>query len=540
MGALSIKVTNERCEAACTYCYEHAIRDVSANQADRPLDIDAILRQMEFEYEMHRQKYGRYPEGEPYLHGGEALTAGHETIERIMRKAYELAGRTNIQTYGYLIDEKFIEIFKKYNASVGVSIDGPWPLNKARVVPGRSTKEITEIVHRNLLWLRSEGIPVSIIVVLTKANAAPDKLDQLKDWLRWLKSIGITSGRLNLMHADKQQYGKSLELTEEEAEHAWRELTRFVLTEEDGLHWQPMHDAVSSVLGLEQGTCVFHECTYYRAEAEPVVLSDGTTANCLKTAKNGHIYPRLEASNFEHRGYGGVRYEVLQMIPFELGAKGGCGGCPFWRNCTGGCPSEGINGDWRNKTRFCRAYYGLFDEASKILKRIMPSIITTGDGTPKQFPHKGVQGMNPPAFANMLGQYNQRPSSWRTPRTRMTPQGMPQGGSQGMPQGGPQVPVGSPEIEHIDGEIRHLDSNLAQHCRPQTPNPGQGYKPGPGQGDPEAPPIGMFPEIEHLDGDIRHLDSNLLRREEDETMAKLIDEQLKKANQRLAQMQKGE
>ena len=44
------------------------------------------------------------------------INVGHDTIERIMKKAYELAGRTNIQTYGYLIDKKYIEIFKKYNA----------------------------------------------------------------------------------------------------------------------------------------------------------------------------------------------------------------------------------------------------------------------------------------------------------------------------------------------------------------------------------------------------------------------------------------
>src|SRR5690606_30332188 len=94
----------------------------------------------------------------------------------------------------------------------------------------------------------------------------------------------------------------------------------------------------------------------------------------LKTAKTGHIYPRLEQPNFDFRGFGGIRYEVLPQIPME---DGGCKGCRYWRNCFGGCPAEGIGGDWRNRTRFCKAYYGLFDEAEKALKRLMPNIITT-------------------------------------------------------------------------------------------------------------------------------------------------------------------
>src|SRR5690606_40711883 len=88
-----------------------------------------------------------------------------------------------------------------------------------------------------------------------------------------LRDIGVTSGRLNLMHTDYHRYGKSLELSEEEAEYAWRELFRWCKVENDGLSWQPFEDAVSSVLGLEQGTCVFGPCLYFHADAEPVVLS---------------------------------------------------------------------------------------------------------------------------------------------------------------------------------------------------------------------------------------------------------------------------
>lgn len=444
----SIKITNARCEAACVYCYENALRDAGDEASDRPLDLQAVMAQMEREY---------YPGATPpYLHGGEALLAGHDTVETLMRKAYELAGATNIQTYGYLIDDRYIEIFKRYNASVGISIDGPWPLNKARVVPHMSTKEVTELVHNNILRLRAEGIPVSIIVVLSKANATPEHLPKLKEWILWLRDIGINSGRLNLMHTDLPEYGKSLELTEDEAAHAWKELFEFCMIENDGLFWQPFHDAVSSVLGLEQGTCIFGPCEYFHADAEPVILSDGTTANCLKTAKKGHMYPRVEQYDGDHIGFGGIRYQILPKIPVE---EGGCGGCKHWRSCLAGCPSEGIDGDWRNKTRFCKAYYTLFETAETHLRRLVPNMrfVSDAEQDGATFPSNGVHSMSPPAWRFLDPNYTARPSTWRSEARQPSNWRQPQQ-TQGM------LPVrgGSgrwlSDIEHIDGEMHHLDS----------------------------------------------------------------------------------
>src|SRR5690606_41449836 len=88
----SIKITNARCEAACVYCYENALRDAGDEASDRPLDLQAVMAQMEREY---------YPGATPpYVHGGEALLAGHDTVETLMRKAYDCARTTNNQTNG--------------------------------------------------------------------------------------------------------------------------------------------------------------------------------------------------------------------------------------------------------------------------------------------------------------------------------------------------------------------------------------------------------------------------------------------------------
>jgi uncharacterized protein len=442
MGITSIKITNAECPASCVYCYERHLRDLGFKKG---FDLQKVMEQMELEY-----KDGGCG-GTPYLHGGEALMAGHDTIRRLLCKSWELSGASNVQTYGTLIDDEYIAMFKKYKTHVGISMDGPWPLNKLRVIKGRKGKEVTEQLTQTLIRLRNEGISVSIICVLHKANALPKHLPKLKEWILWLKSIGISGGRLNLMHTDRN--GKEWELSEEEADYAWRELFRFTILEQDGLQWQPFHDAVSSVTGLEQGTCVFGECEYYRAKDEPVVFSDGSTGNCLKTAKDGKVYPRLEQDYKQGApGFGLIRYEILPLIEQE---DGGCKGCEYWVNCKGGCSAEGVDGDWRNKTRFCKAYYGLFQEADKAVRRIMPNIITTTSPF-ASFPcNNTVMGMQPHAFARMSRVEVDRPSTWR-PNKFLKPLG--------------QAPVRGNEntvcangwlsdIEHIDGDIRHLDSN---------------------------------------------------------------------------------
>ena len=246
MGITSIKITNAECPASCVYCYEKHLRDLGFKKG---FDLQKVMEQMELEY-----KDGGCG-GTPYLHGGEALMAGHDTIRRLLCKSWELSGASNIQTYGTLIDDEYIAMFKKYKTHVGISMDGPWPLNKLRVIKGRKGEEVTEQLTQTLIRLRNEGISVSIICVLHRANALPEHLPKLKEWLLWLKSIGISGGRLNLMHTDRN--GRVGVVQRKAVTHG--ELLGYD-TGTDGLQWQPFHDAVSSVTGLEQGTCVFGEC----------------------------------------------------------------------------------------------------------------------------------------------------------------------------------------------------------------------------------------------------------------------------------------
>ena len=135
--SLSVKAT-VGCNLGCVYCYEGTIRNAGKLQT---WELEAILRAMEEQYRIHKTTIT--------LHGGEPLILPKDQLEMLFRKAYELAGRCSIQTNGVNIDDDIIRMFKRYNVHPGISVDGPWPLNKLRVgKDGLSGREATEQIGR--------------------------------------------------------------------------------------------------------------------------------------------------------------------------------------------------------------------------------------------------------------------------------------------------------------------------------------------------------------------------------------------------------
>ena len=80
------------------------------------------------------------------------------------------------------------------------------------------------------------------------------------------------------------------------------------------------------------------------------ILPDGTVGNCDRTFSKG-IY--LRSGKMGSSG----RYEALQQTD--------CKGCKYWSICGAGCCEEGIGGDWRRKTRWCKAIYKTYERMEK-------------------------------------------------------------------------------------------------------------------------------------------------------------------------------
>jgi len=277
------------------------------------------------------------------LHGGEPLTIGHKNIDTLLSAIYKKNGKSGIQTNATLIDDEYIEMFKKYKTNIGISFDGPEELNEYRVGTD------TEKVHNLIFKLKAYGLNVSIISVVSKANAGTDnRLEKFANFIIGLGKAGI-SGRLNPC-GNSPDY----QLPDQRLTYVYRQL--FIAVLKGGGRWSPFIDILNSLKGKD-AVCSLRSCDPFHTEAARVVLGDGTVTNCMRLSDKGLYYRQGSPSS--------IRSSVLRDTPQE---NGGCKGCRWFECCHGGCPSLAIDNDWRNRTTSCSLYKELFEIGAGILR----------------------------------------------------------------------------------------------------------------------------------------------------------------------------
>ena len=131
------------------------------------------------------------------LHGGEVLTLPLKDLEFFLKEARKYKEHISVQTgLGVPLTPEHIRLFKVYNVSPGISVDGPREFNYLRGPRDPvANKKFQDVLYDNIRKLRDNGIPFGTITILSKANASPDKIDTLIEW-----SLQNTSGgRFNIL-----------------------------------------------------------------------------------------------------------------------------------------------------------------------------------------------------------------------------------------------------------------------------------------------------------------------------------------------------
>jgi len=319
------------------------------------------------------------------LHGGEPLTLGKENVDAILKTVFEKTGCSSIQTNGVLIDDEYVQMFEKYKTSVGVSLDGTGDLNRYRCGESMTAKIYSDIVR-----MKDRGLNVSVIAVLSKANAGSDsELELFENYLKNLSEKKI-SGRVNPCTGDP-----NCSLNDERLSIVYSRLAWYCYS--NGLQWSPFTDIWNVMRGDGRVVCTFRECDIFHTRSAEVILGDALHTNCMRVSVKD-LYMR-------HPSEYKTRSEILSQVPQEFG---GCQDCEYWEYCKGGCPSQAIDGDWRNRTESCKMYKAVFSIARNI----------QSFGVAK-----------------------------KTPCTSKSNKQSHSGGH-------------SDGIEHIDGNMRHMDSNI--------------------------------------------------------------------------------
>jgi uncharacterized protein len=335
---VEVRPLGVRCNIQCQYCYQNPPRDAG---------------NIPHSYDLDRMKAAIAEEGGDFsLFGGEPLLVPLADLETLFAWGFERSGHNGIQTNGSLINDAHVELFTKYKVHVGISIDGPGPLNDTRWAGTLTrTREATAKTEAAIERLCAEGIPPSLIVTFHRGNATAAGLPIMHDWLRHLAKIGVTSVRLHILETESAEIRERYALTTEENLTAFLSFARLE-SELSTLKFDVFTDMRRLLRGHDDSvTCIWAACDPYTTRAVRGVEGNGQRSNCGRTYKEGIEFAKADRAGYE-------RYLALYQTPH---AHGGCRDCRFFLMCKGECPGTAIGGDWRNRTADCEVWLRLFE-----------------------------------------------------------------------------------------------------------------------------------------------------------------------------------
>src|SRR5262249_26680980 len=301
---LEVRPLGGRCNIQCQYCYQNPQRD-AGNFSEK--------------YSVERMEAATLAEGGPFaLFGGEALLVPERDLEELWSWGARQYGYNAIQTNGILINDEHVRMFRQYNVSVGISLDGPGELNDVRWHGTlQKTRDATAKSEHALRRLCQERIPVSLIITLHRGNAVADKLPRLLAWVRELDAIGITAVRLHLLESESHAVRATYALSTAENVAA---LIGFLELQKTlpRLKFDVFEEMRQMLLGDDHGSgCVWNACDPYTTPAVRGVEGQGQRSNCGRTNKDGIDFGKADAPGFE-------RYLALYQTPQQKGGLGRC------------------------------------------------------------------------------------------------------------------------------------------------------------------------------------------------------------------------
>lgn len=199
------------CNFKCTYCYSNA------GHSKEMMNFNICKKCIDLMYKLPNKKVALlFHGGEPLLNKN-LIVHAIEYAESLKEKKFYYFMQTNAS----LIDDSIIDIIKKYNINVGVSIDGGnLEDNKYRIMKDNCNS--FSIIIEKLKLLHENDIYVNVLSVITKNN-----VNGIVDQINTLEKIGVktfafnyflSSGRgaehLEYQASDEEIYQNSIKLFE--------------------------------------------------------------------------------------------------------------------------------------------------------------------------------------------------------------------------------------------------------------------------------------------------------------------------------------
>lgn len=341
--------TTDNCNLDCSYCYRN-------EEKNTIISLDTFKKLIEESKRLGINQIGII------WHGGEPTLAGYiffEEANNILEHYFNKNNiRQSIQTNGTLIDSNFINLFKKINMKVGISIDPLQEIHDSYRIFKNNKGSFNHVIDA-INMLRDSNIDYSTISVIT--NEYYNKESELYEQL-----LKITK-RANLNPYIKM--GKNSDIIDIDMNkiiHIYQKIYDFWKKDKSTIIINPFKEMIDSLLIGRSKVCSLSSESCFSFLA---IDSLGDIYNCNRLVNNKQFkLGNILQSNLENILQSTVikkQYEHYKKINEE------CKNCEFLNNCNGGCYSDSLLDRNLEKTPFCNLYKSLFTTIKKDIGEII-------------------------------------------------------------------------------------------------------------------------------------------------------------------------
>lgn len=324
-----IKPVGARCNLNCSYCYYLDKQKLYPDHGGCfPNDLleKYIIRQIEA---------AQGPNLFFSWHGGEPTLAGLEFFKRVvsLQKSHLHEKQriiNGIQTNGTLLNDEWIDFFKKENFIVGISMDGPEKFHSVNRLRKDGRTSFDESL-RGYQLLRKNEIPTEILCVVSASN-----VDYPLEVYRFFKDLDasfitfiplvskIRQGKVTEQAVNPESFGRFLCTIFDE----WKR------SDIGRIKIQIIEEALRTAFGQGHTLCIFKE-TCGRV---PVIEQNGDFYSCDHFVDREHLIGNINNQSLTELledprqiVFGKQKYDSLSKY---------CLGCEVLNMCNGACPKD--------------------------------------------------------------------------------------------------------------------------------------------------------------------------------------------------------
>ena len=298
-------------------------------------------------------------------HGGEPMVAGRKYYERVVQLQREhfdgIQVDNSIQTNGTLIDERWLDFFRRERFSVSISIDGPADLHDKFRVDRRGRGSFAR-VERALTAVQDAGLPLGVCVVISRANV--DHVDEIYDFVSSRK-LRFNVIPLNRSGAARDNFD-DVGLEAEEYAPAWiRMYDRWFDAEDDYVYCSDFVYKTRAILAGRPADCVaLAQCGDTNISVDPM----------------GDVFACATLSGTPDTRYGNlVEQDLVDVMDSEVALSyrqrrtdPQCARCRWQHVCHGGCQARAhkFYGDHHRRDYYCPSLFRMYEHiAGRLAER---------------------------------------------------------------------------------------------------------------------------------------------------------------------------